>query len=207
MNTSASEGGARPIVAMAEQNSDGVALLRYTPGTLLGDYLRSGVGFGVGVGALATVPIGWVTGLVFGGLATIFGVFGVRTIERHITQVAVSHDEIARAALGTRVIPWNQIEKVKLRYYGSRFERRRSSGFMQLTLVGGGTKLVFESNLEGFDYIVWRAANAARANGVFLDPPSAANMLALGIDADGEAPPPEHVAELDAQVAGERDVA
>jgi hypothetical protein len=56
--------------------------------------------------------------------------------------------------------------------------------------------MTFESNLQGFDYIVWRTARAARANGVSLDPASAGNMLTLEIDPDDEAPPPPHVAEL-----------
>lgn len=192
---------ARYAIAGTDDSNSDVAVFRYPPGTLLGDYIRAGAGFGVGVAALLTVPVGWATGLFFGGLATVFGLFGARTIQRHITQVAVTNDEIARAAVGTRVLPWDELGRVKLRYYGSRWERKRSSGFMQLTLWGGGTKLVFESNLDGFDFIVWCAARAARTNGISLDPPSVANMLALGIDADGEAAPPKHVADLAARLA------
>lgn len=170
--------------------------LRYPTGTLLGDYLRAGAGVGVGLGVLATMPAGWAVGVVFGGLAGMFGVFGVRTIERHVTRVAVSEDEIARAALDTRVIPWREVSAVKLRYYGTKRQERQSGGFMQLTLRGAGTKMVFESNLEGFDYLVWRAAQAARRGGVSVDPTTAGNMLQLGIDADSETPPPAHVGAL-----------
>ena len=45
--------------------------------------------------------------------------------------------------------------------------------------------------MQGFNYIAWRAAKAARDNGVSVDPTSAGNLLALGFDADGEMPPPE----------------
>ncbi len=61
---------------------------------------------------------------------------------------------------------------------------------MQLTLTGGGTSLTFESSLAGFDYITWRASKAARENGLSMDSTSAGNLLAIGLDADGESPPP-----------------
>ena len=45
--------------------------------------------------------------------------------------------------------------------------------------------------MEGFDYVAWRSAKAARENGISVDPASAGNLLALGVDADGEMPPPD----------------
>ena len=56
---------------------------------------------------------------------------------------------------------------------------------MQLTLRGGGgASLTLESSIEGFEYIAWRAAKAARDNRVTLDETSAGNLLDIGIDAD-----------------------
>lgn len=163
---------------------------RYPPDTLTGDYVRSLAGFGVGVGVLATTPVGWTVGIVFGGMAGVFGAFGLRTVQRHGARVAVTDAGVAEASLLSREIPWSELRAVKLRYYGTRRENKTEGGFMQLTLRGNGTTLKFESNLEGFDYLVWRTAKEARAHGVRLDPGSAGNMLALGIDADGEGPPP-----------------
>ncbi len=163
---------------------------RYPPNTLMGDYLRAAAGLGVGLGVLAYVPAGLVVTAVFGGIAAVFGAFGARTLHRQVTKVAVSEEEIARAAFGTRVLPWERLQRVKLRYYGTRRQQRGDGGFMQLTLKGDGVSLTFESNLRGFDYIVWRAARAARENRVSLDPASAGNMLALGVDADTDTPPP-----------------
>ena len=62
---------------------------------------------------------------------------------------------------------------------------------MQLTLKGGGLAFTYDTGMQGFNYIAWRAAKAARDNGVSVDPTSAGNLLALGFDADGEMPPPE----------------
>ena len=82
---------------------------------------------------------------------------------------------------------------LKLRYYGRRRPRNRESsgGFMQLTLKGADTSVTLESSLEGFEYIAWRAAKAARENGVGLDPTSVGNLLELGIDADEDGPAPD----------------
>ena len=69
--------------------------------------------------------------------------------------------------------------------------REERGGFRQLTLQGGGASLTLESSIEGFEYIAWRAAKAARETGVGLDSASAGNLLELGIDADADGPAPE----------------
>lgn len=62
---------------------------------------------------------------------------------------------------------------------------------MQLKLKGGGRSFIYDSGIEGFDYLAWRAAKAIRDNGLSMDPASAGNLLSLGVDADRETPPPE----------------
>lgn len=165
---------------------------RYPLRSLVGDYLRAGVGLAVGVVVLATVPPSPAIVAIFGGLTVLFLVFGLRTVQRHLLQVALADDRICGAAFRTRVLPWDSLERLKLRYYGTRRQRRREDGggFMQLSLKGGGAALTLESSIDGFERIAWRAAKAARDNGVSLDPTSAGNLLDLGIDADRETPPP-----------------
>ena len=166
---------------------------RYPIRSLTGDYLRSALGLAVGVAVLLSVPASPVILSVFGAVIALFGYFGVRTLQRHVLKVTVTDVEIRNSGFGTRVIPWGKLQRVKLRYFGTkRHDRsnRGSSGFMQLTLKGGGASLTFESSLEGFDDIAWRATKAARDNGVAVDPTSAENLLAIGLDADSELPPP-----------------
>ncbi|MFQ5775441.1 MAG: hypothetical protein ACE5GS_13045 [Kiloniellaceae bacterium] len=169
-----------------------MTVFRYPTRALVGDYLRAAVGLGVGVGVLASVPATPVIVVVFGGLTTLFLVFGLRTVKRQVTQVAVTNEEICSAAFGTRVVPWRALDRLKLRYYGTRRQRTRGdgAGFMQLTLKGGGASMTLESTIDGFEYIAWRAAKAARDNGISLDPTSAGNLLHLGIDADSDKPAP-----------------
>jgi hypothetical protein len=162
-------------------------LLRYPPRALYGDYLRSAAGLFVGLGVLLAVPPSPVVLVIFGSIAALFAVFGLRTAHRHKLRVAVTDDEIACRGATTKVLPWGQIEVMKLRYFGSRRSKWRplGSGFMQLTLKGGGAAMTFESSIEGFDWLAGRAAAAMRARGLALDPATGSNLIELGIDPAG----------------------
>jgi hypothetical protein len=168
-------------------------VVRYPVKALLADYFRAGIGLSVGLGVLVSVPPSPVILLVFGGLSAVFGVFGFRTLRRHVTTISIGDAAIGSQGLGACTLPWHELEMLKLRYYGSRRQRSRGEGegFMQLTLCGAGASLTLESSVEGFEYIVWRAAKAARDNRVALDQTSAGNLLDIGIDADAEEPAPD----------------
>ena len=165
---------------------------QYPPRTLVGDYIRSAVGLSVGLGVMLSVSPTPAIIVIFGGLAGLFGFFGYRTLQRHVVKVAVTDDEICNAGFRTRTMAWTDLEGLKLRYYGTKRQQRGGDGFMQLTLAGGGTSFSYESSLRGFRYIAWRAAKAIRENGGSVDPTSAGNLLAIGLDADGERPPPSN---------------
>lgn len=166
-------------------------LLRYPLRALGGDYLRAATGIAVGGGVLLSAPESPAIIAIFGGLAGLFSIFGYRTVERHVTKVTVSDEGICSAGIRTRVLAWGDLERLKLRYYGTKRQDRASAGFMQMTLKGGGTSLTYDSSLTGFDYVIWRALKAARDNQVTLDQASAGNLLALGLDIDRETPPPQ----------------
>jgi len=168
-----------------------VTVLRYPVRSLVGDYLRATVGIALGLGMLMGVSASPTILLIFGGLTLLFLVFGLWTVNRHMAAIDVTDEHIACRGLVSKYLPWSALDRLKLRYFGVRRQSKSSaSGFMQLTLRGGGIRLTFESSLEGFEFIAWRAARAMRDNAAALDPTSAGNLLALGIDADGEGPPP-----------------
>ncbi|MEE8144979.1 MAG: hypothetical protein V3T57_06180 [Kiloniellales bacterium] len=164
---------------------------RYPGRALAGDYLRAAMGFCIGLGVILFVAPSPAIILIFGGLACLFGFYGFRTVQRQLTRVAVSDAEIRDTGFGTRVMAWGDLQRIKLRYFGTRRQKRERGGYMQLTLKGVGTSLTYDSGLEGFDYLAWRAAKALRENGRDIDPTSAGNLLTLGLDADGEMPPPD----------------
>ncbi|MDH3792276.1 MAG: hypothetical protein OEU09_04495 [Rhodospirillales bacterium] len=166
-------------------------VFRYPGRTLAGDYIRSVAGMSLGFGVLLSVPPTPAIIMVFGGVAGVFSLFGLRTVQRHVTKVAVTDAEICNVGFRTSALCWGDLGQIKLRYYGTKRQERGEGGFMQLTLKGGGRSMTYDSGIEGFKYIAWRAAKAARDNDLSVDPASAGNLLALGLDADGEAPPPK----------------
>ncbi len=168
------------------------AQLHYPVRALLGDYIRSGVGLLVGLGVLLTTPPSWAILLIFGGLTVLFLLFGFRTVQRHATEVTLSDTQVGCNGFFAKSIEWGQLSRIRLRFYGTRRQASGSSsgGFMELKLSDRGTTMTFDSALEGFEHLAWRATKAARENGVSLDPTSAGNLLQLGIDADSDQPPP-----------------
>jgi len=161
-----------------------VRLLRYPPRALAGDYLRAAAGLFVGLGVLAAVPPAPAVLAIFGSLAALFGAFGLRTAHRHLLRVAVSDSGIACSGFVAKTLPWQQIDSVRLRYFGSRRSKWRplGGGFLQLTLKGAGTSMTFESSLADFDWLAGRAAEALRQRGLTLEPATASNLIELGID-------------------------
>ncbi|MEX0760489.1 MAG: PH domain-containing protein [Tistlia sp.] len=174
--------------------SDAVtAYYRYPPNRLVGDYLRAviGVAFGLAV-LLAAERVNWLMGLIFGGLALAFGLFALRTLRQHLTEVAVNDEGIfTRTANATRALPWAELKGLRLRYFGTHRQRKgRGGGFLELTLYGPARKMKIESSIAGFRDIAWWSCRAARRNGLTLDPATAGNFLAIGIDTDSETPRP-----------------
>lgn len=165
-----------------------MTVYRYPRRALIGDYVRAAAGLGVGLGVLISVPPAPAIVVVFGGITLLFLVFALRTLQRQLVQVEITSDGILAAGLISRSVPWRTLDRLTLRYYGSRRQQREGSGgFWQLTLRGGSTSVRLESSIEGFDEIVRQAAIAAQANGVSIDPTSAGNLLDLGVDADAPA--------------------
>lgn len=151
----------------------------YPISAMVGDYLRAAAGLGPTVLILATVQVGDVAAVVLGGLAAIFGAFGLRTALRHASGLEM--DETALRATGLRrtVIAWDELDRVKLAYYSTR--RDRKSGWMQLQLGAGRARLTLDSRLDGFEQVARRAADVAAERELALSDATAANLQALGV--------------------------
>lgn len=182
--------------------------LRYPPKSLTADWLRTLCGLGIGLGMLLFTPLSWWTGIVFGAISLLFLYFGRRTLEKQLQRVAIGEEGILIRDLGERVIRWSELEDLRLRFYGSRRQHRKlkageemSSGFMELTLRSGKTRVKFDSTLEGFALVAWRSARAARDQDLRLDPASAGNLLDIEVDPDQDTTPPEMAPEWRAAVA------
>ena len=162
---------------------------RYPARVTRADYLRSGIGVALTAGPLAAVGAGpWVSA-VLGAFAGLFAYHGWRTWRRQGTSVEVSETEISTSGRSRVILPWDEVSRVRLRYFSTR--RDRTGGWMQLTLDGAGRRIRIESTIEDFDAIARRTAAAVAANGLALDAASRVNFRALRLDptADSAAPP------------------
>ena len=158
---------------------------RYPPRAVLLDYLYSGLGLLFTLGPLGLAASGGPAAWVLGALAALFAVYGVRTLLRHRTWLGVNEDGITAHGLLRRHLPWERLTRCTLGYYSTR--RKRDRGWMQLTLKAGRRTLRIDSQIEGFNTIVRRAAHAATARGIALDHTTRENLRALEIitgDAD-----------------------
>lgn len=190
--------------------------LRYPFKAVLGDWLRALCGLALGLGVLLFTPPALWRILVFGGLALLFGYFALRTLERQIQRVQMTEQGLLVSDWRRRRLPWSSLRGLRLRFYGTRRQHKRlhegpegdaagapSGGFLELRLSFGGSRLALDSALPGFALVAWRAAAAARASHVSLDPITAGNLLTLGVDPDQDTQPPELAAEWAAALQGE----
>lgn len=156
----------------------------YPLGAVTADYARALAGIILTFGPLAFVNIGSVMVYILAGLGALFLLFGCQTVFRHLTKVEVSVAGIRITGSGNQAIQWCDLDHMSLRYYTTR--RNKSGGWMQLKIKGKGRDVTLDSSLEGFDDIVCRALEAARANAITLESGTLTNLPAMGIDAPSD---------------------
>ncbi|MBP2293909.1 hypothetical protein [Azospirillum rugosum] len=153
--------------------------LRYPPNVLLGDYARAMAGLALTALPLALLQVTpWIAGPL-ALCALLFAVFALRTAQRQMTRVTMDEEALrAEGPLGA-TIRWDALSDLRLRYYATK--RGRDDGWMQATLIGRGSTIRIDSNLDGFDAVIERAVTAVRTNGLRLSRVTIDNLLALGI--------------------------
>jgi hypothetical protein len=163
-----------------------MATLRYPVSTLYADYLRVAFGLALTAGPLLLLDLARVVAALLAAFGLLFAWFGVRTMVRHLSRVELSAEAVALRGPIERRLPWSQLQRLKLGYYAPR--RARQDGWLQLSLRGAtGPTIRVESTLDGFDQLLRRARQAARAKDLALDPATEANLAAFDLDASGGA--------------------
>jgi len=147
---------------------------------MYGDYLRAAVGFIPTTTILAIMPVGLIAATMLGGFATLFAVFGVRTILRHGTRFEMTELALRTSGLRRTSISWGDLDRLTLAYYSTR--RDRCEGWMQLELRSGRTKLRLDSRIEGFIELTNKSARAAMSRGLILSASTLANLAGLGVN-------------------------
>lgn len=163
---------------------------RYPAAAQRADLIRGGVGLLLTAVPLVVLPMHWLVTLLFAVAALLFAVFTARIGQRALTLYESGDQGIAaRGPLGT-AIAWDELTALKLHFFSTR--RDRGHGWMLLTLKGGGRTLKLESTLTGFEEIVDRAAETAKAKRLTLTESTTGNLLAMG--APVADPPPSDAA-------------
>jgi hypothetical protein len=151
----------------------------YPISALVGDYLRAAAGFVPSAAVLLTMPVGAVGGIVLGGLAALFGAFGLSTLLRHLTRIERTEEGLVAGGPWRRAIRWDALDRMKLAYYAT--ARDRKNGWLQLDLRAGAARLRVDSRIDGFSELVARAADAASSRGLHLSEATLTNLEALGL--------------------------
>lgn len=166
---------------------------RYERGAIVWDMARGGLGLVVTGLPLVVTPMATTMTVIFGGLATLFGVYVIRTWLRAAQAIEVDAEGIHRTGPLRVSIPWDELDSMGLRYFSTR--RDKGGGWMELKLAGGGTKLPVESSIDDFEGLVRHCMLVARRNDLELSETTLDNLRALGLmgpapGADGGDGPP-----------------
>ncbi len=159
---------------------------RYPAGALAADYARAALGLVLTAPPLALVAMNPVLTGVFAALVALFAVFAAGTLLRQLGPVELDESGIAVAGPWPRRLDWTALERMSLRWFAARRDKR--GGFMQLVLRGKGRRLALDSRIDGFEAIAAAAATAAQQRGLALGETTLANLAALGIMVDDDRP-------------------
>ena len=175
----------------------------YPAGSLRGDYLRAFAGAAFcGLPFLVT-PVHAVAAVILGGLTALFAVHGMRSWLRTMETVVMDDTGLTAGVLYRRHVTWQELDRVKLRYFSTR--RDRSGGWMQLVLRSKGVRVGIDSEIEGFIEICRNARDAAHANDLGLSETTIRNFLSIGVDATDMAPDSDIIARSGIDGTGRRD--
>jgi hypothetical protein len=152
---------------------------RYPPPTLVGDYLRAGLGLLLTLPPLLWLGPGFAIGLALLIVAAVCLFFVVRTVERNRAIISVDDDAIVVTSFTRSEIRWADLARVNLAYYA--VKRDKQDGWMELTLRDAKTTIKLDSRLEGFLAIVVRTARTARERQLPLNQITLSNFKALKI--------------------------
>lgn len=160
--------------------------LRYPQSALFADYARAGAGLVVSVGLLVFTDLLPIWAYIALGLTLLFAIYAWRTLLRQFSLVEIDEQGVRlRSRLHgvlDRDLTWGDLSELKVRYFSTK--RDRSDGWMQIVLKGNGTRIQFDSSLEGFEGVVELAAREAQARELALNPTTLANLRAMGLAAN-----------------------
>jgi hypothetical protein len=161
-----------------------MTVYRYQVERLIGDYLRGACGLAGSIIAWVFLPSVVQVHILIGGLTLLFLLFTIRTAWRQAVRIEASDETLVLTSprsifFKQEPVAWRDLVSVKLRYYSTR--RNRKNGWFTMHLAGPTARIVFDSDLDGFEDMARRAALAVRGIGIATDDTTRANFAALGL--------------------------
>jgi len=156
-----------------------VSVHRYPPQTLVGDYMRAGLGLLLTVVPLWYLQPGTAMALALTAIAAICLFFVVRTVERNRIVVSLEDDTITVTGFRKAVLRWDDMARMNLAYYA--LKRDKSDGLLEVTLKDTATTIKLDSRLENFGAILVKAARVARERRIPLNRITLDNLRVLKI--------------------------
>ena len=166
---------------------------RYERGAIVWDMARGGLGLLFTGLPLVITPLTTTMTVIFAALATLFGVYVIRTWMRAAQAIEVDAQGIRRTGPMGIAIAWDELETMGLRYFSTR--RDKAGGWMELKVSGGGGNLAVESSIDDFETVVRHCMLVAQRNGLELTEATLDNLRALGLmgpapgSENGDGPP------------------
>jgi hypothetical protein len=155
-------------------------IYRWPRRALAGDYLRSGIGFGLSFLFFLLIPPRSIAFFAFLILTVIFGLYLAQTALRARMVLTLLPEGLAVTGFfGNRLIRWQALDHFALRYYALR--REKGAGWMDLKLGSGGYTVAIDDRLDGFRSILERSWQAARERDIGISSSTYANLTAAGL--------------------------
>jgi hypothetical protein len=161
---------------------------RYPFAALAADYGRATAGLALTAGPIVLADAAPVVVYILAALASLFALYGLRTILHHLSSVEISDEAIEMTGPAGGMLRWRDLNAMTLKYYSTKKDRQ--GGWMQLKLSGSGRTIKLDSTIGDFPRIVGRALFAARANSIALGDSTTINLTALGLTAAEPTPDP-----------------
>jgi hypothetical protein len=153
--------------------------LFYPPKAVLGDYARALVGIAFTGGPALSLGTWSFAHWILVPLCLLFVAFAFRTWQRQQTRIAWDETGLSLSRTTHASLRWDEVRSLKVAFYAT--NRDRTGGWMQLTIRSDRTTAKADSGAENFAALAARAAKAAQALGLPIDPTTHANLTALGI--------------------------
>jgi len=150
----------------------------YPRRALIVDYGRAALGLGFTAGPLLALETAAVVSWIFGPMAALFGLYGLRTGLRHRYRLHLRPDGLTETMLAVKRIDWEAVDELTVRYFATR--RDQSDGWMQITVKAAGEKISFDSDLHDYDDVMRTIWHALGHRPIRMNETTLANLAGLG---------------------------